>query len=115
MTSKELNENLLLNFPELKGKFEDETSWQEGIETGSFVVFEDVFMPFVKDTIKNNIKDIINRIFDYIEKLSLSNDEYVQNVLCVAILENVASFEDKQIYIKYFKNNTLKIFEHNYK
>ena len=115
MTSKELNENLLLNFPELKEKFEDETSWQEGIDTGSFVVFEDVFMPFVKDSIKNNSKDIINKIFDYVEKLSLNNDEYVQNVLYVAILENIASFDDKQIYIKYFKNNTLKIFNENYK
>ena len=114
MTSKELNENLLLNFPELKEKFEDETSWQEGFDTGSFVVFEDVFMPFVKDSKKNN-KDIINRIFDYIEKLSLNNDEYAQNVLYVAILENIASFEDEQKYTKYFKNNTLKIFNENYK
>lgn len=115
MTSQELNENLLSNFPELKEKFEEETSWQEGIETGSFVVFEDVFMPFVKDSVKNNSKDIINKIFDYIEKLSFSNDGYVQNVLYVAILENIASFEDVQKYTKYFKNNTSKIFGENYK
>jgi hypothetical protein len=115
MTSKELNEDLLLNFPELRERFEDVTSWQEGIETGSFVVFEDVFMPFIKESIKNNSKDIINRIFEYIEKLFLNKDEYVQNVLYVAVLENIASFEDKQKYIKYFKNNTLKIFDKNYK
>ena len=45
--TKELNTMLLEAFPELKERFEDETSWDDGIETGSYVVYEDIFMPHV--------------------------------------------------------------------
>ena len=54
MQAKELNSLLLEKFPELKKKFDDETSWQDGIETGSFIVFEDVFMPFLEANIELN-------------------------------------------------------------
>ncbi len=56
MTSKELNENLLLNLSQLKKRFDDETSWQVGIDKGSIVVFEDILMPYVKEIVINKIK-----------------------------------------------------------
>ena len=33
MTSKKLNGILLLTFPDLKEKFEKETSWQDGVSS----------------------------------------------------------------------------------
>lgn len=115
MTSRELNKDLLLNFPELKEKFEEETSWQEGYDTGSFIVFEDVFMPFLNENIMNNNDNELDKIFNYIEKLSLNEDEYVQNIVYVAILENISTFSNKDEYIKHFKNNTKNIFDSNYR
>lgn len=114
MTSKELNENLLLNFPELKLKFEKETSWQEGINTGSFITFEDVFMPFIKENVYLNNLEKINKIFKYIENLSFIDDKYVENILYVAILENISSFKDSRNFTKYFYPNTKKIYLQNY-
>ena len=35
----------------LKERFEDENSWREGFEIGSFVVLEDVLMSFVKENV----------------------------------------------------------------
>lgn len=46
--------------------------------TGSFVIFEDVFIPLIKENIFN--QNNINRIFNYIEELSFNNDEYVKNI-----------------------------------
>ena len=48
MQAKELNQLLINSFPELEAKFHEEVDWQDGYETGSFVVFEDVFMRFVE-------------------------------------------------------------------
>lgn len=114
MTYKELNIDLLDNFPELKNKFDEETSWQDGIDTGCFITFEDVFMPFVRDQVLKDNKKIINRIFDYIENLSYSKDEYVENIFYVAILETFYSFNDLYKFAIYFKENTKKLFIESY-
>lgn len=115
MTSKELNQNLLSNLPQLKKKFDEETSWQEGINTGSFIVFEDVLMPYIREIVNNKEQKEIDLVFEYIESLTNINDEYVENVIYVAILENIASFEDKDKYIQYFRNKTKAIFDKNYR
>ena len=48
MTSKELNLKLIESFPEIKDVYFEETSWQDGDETGSHVVYADIFVPFYK-------------------------------------------------------------------
>ncbi len=114
MTSKELNESLLNNFPEIQDKFNEEASRQDGIETGSFIIFEDVFMPFVRNSVLNNDKDTIYRIFNYIEYLSHVKDEYVENIFYVAILENFYSYSDINKFVIYFKENTKELFIKNF-
>ena len=47
MDSREFNSMLLNRFPNIKESFEKATSWQDGIDTGSTVVLEDVFMPYL--------------------------------------------------------------------
>jgi len=54
-----------------------ETSWQEGIKTGSIVVFEDVLVPFAAKNLNN--KEIQTRIFGLIEQL-MNECEYRQMV-----------------------------------
>ena len=115
MDSKELNTLLLHTFPELKEEFEEETSWQDGIETGSFIVFENVFMPFLELNVELNNTEMIERIYSFIEDLSNIDDKYVENVLYVAILENILSYVNPDPFIKPLKNNSKKIFDDNYK
>ena len=53
MGAKELNEKLLETFPQLRKSFDNVTSWQEGIETGSIIVFEDVYFKYLKRYLHN--------------------------------------------------------------
>ena len=115
MNPRELNELLLKSFPELKDKFEEETSWQDGIETGCFVTFEDVFMPFLEANVELDNGEMIERIYSFIENLCDIDDEYVQNVLYVAILENISSYSNKELFSKYLKEKSMKIYNENYK
>lgn len=115
MTSREVNENLLLKFPQLKEKFEEETSWQEGLDTGSFLIFEDVFMPYVKGIVSTKKEKEIREVFSYIESLANAEDEYVKNIVSVAILENIASFDNREEYIQHFQEKTKQIYDENYR
>ena len=114
MESKELNQMLLSAIPELKTKFDEETSWQEGLNTGSFIVFEDVFLPFLEAKVEMNDLAMIEKIYSFIESLCDIEDEYVQNVLYVAILENIADFVNPEPFIKYLKEKSLRIYKENY-
>lgn len=114
MKSRELNQMLLSAIPEIKSKFEDETNWQEGLDTGSFIVFEDVFLPYLESKVELNDKAMIEKIYSFIENLCDIDDEYIKNVLYVAVLENFSNFENPNHYIKYLKPKSLKIYNDNY-
>ena len=49
---KIMNLMLIEEFPELKTQYEEEINWQEGDETGSHVIYGDIFAPFIKEKIK---------------------------------------------------------------
>ena len=57
----------------------------------SSVVFEDVFMPYVIYCVENNLRDEINKCFNFIEECVCSDDDYQKNVIEVAIIENIHS------------------------
>lgn len=115
MEPKELNQLLLSEFPELQEKFNEETSWQDGMDTGSFIVFEDVFMPFLETYVEMNNTDMIERLYSFIEKLCDIKDPYVENVLYVAILENISDYVNPEPFEKFLKPKSLKIYLDNYK
>ena len=47
MNSIELNKLLIEKFPNLIDDYCDEVGWQEGDETGSHIVYGDVFTPYI--------------------------------------------------------------------
>lgn len=107
MTCRELNQMLLDSYPELQSKFDEEASWQEGLDTGSTVIYEDVFMPYLfKQIDSNNIQEI-ERAFVFIEKLvGLSDDEYVKQLILICIFENLISYDYEIDYKKWFGPKT---------
>ena len=111
MIPRELNKLLVLEFPELKETFKEETSWQEGMDTGSFIVFEDVFIPYLEMCIINDKASQIEKIYSFIEKLSKIDDEYVENIVTVAIIENIVDHVESEKYAKYLKPNSKKIYD----
>ena len=107
MGAKELNEKLLETFPQLRKSFDNATSWQEGIETGSIIVFEDVYFKYLKRYLHN--ENISNKNFEFIKLLLDSNDDYAINVVAVAIIENLVATTKRELYVKYFDNTMKKI------
>lgn len=108
MNSQELNSLLLERIPSLKTTFDEETSWQEGLETGSIVVFEDIFMPYIIYCVENNLGDEINKCFNFIEECMCSNDSYQRNVIEVSIIENIHSYDISNKLSSYLRPASLK-------
>ena len=108
--SKKYNSLLLNKFPELKEKFDDYTNWQDGIETGSLLVYEDVFVPYILECLINDNNDKMIEIANFIEELISSEDEYAFNIAYIAILESLKSNPNGINIQKYLKDKSLKEF-----
>lgn len=113
MTSKELNLKLLTSIPEISDIYYKETSWQDGNETGSHVVYADVFVPFVKAQINDNNEQTLIKVFNYVESLLGLNDEYANEVVALSFLETLIFDEDvdNTHFIQFVKPNTLELIE----
>lgn len=113
MNSAELNSLLLKRFPVLKDAFEEETSWQEGIDTGAIVVFEDIFMPYIIYCAENNLKEQITRRFDFIEECVRAKDSFQKTVIEVSNIENIHSY-DIANKLAFLGEESLKSYNNNH-
>ena len=113
MTSKELNLKLIESFPEIKDVYFEETSWQDGDETGSHVVYADIFVPFIKAQISDRQEQTVASVFHYIEKLLELNDEYASEVIALSVLESLLFDEDvdNAFFVKFAKPKTLELMQ----
>lgn len=112
MKNVELNHLLITSYPELTSQYEDEVSWQEGDETGSHVVFGDVFTPYLEKILKDKDNKKVRRAFEFIEQVLDINDKYCDEVIAFSVLEklfdNIANVEFAK---KYMGKRTQKICE----
>lgn len=112
MKSFELNKLLLENFPNLKEKYQDEVSWQDGDETGSHIVYGDVFTPYIIECIKNEKDDEVIAIFNYLEIILFKQDEYASEVITFSVIESILFLVEKNSkYVKLMGNETKKVFD----
>ncbi len=111
MTSIELNLKLVESFPEIKDAYLEETSWQDNDETGSHIVYADVFVPFIKKQIANNNNHTLAKAFQYVEELLRLNDSYATEVVALSVLESLLFDEDVKnaTFIQISKENTLQV------
>lgn len=101
-----LIETLLENVPEFKKEVISEFSFS------SYLIFGD-FGIFLKEKIFNKVQDLdlIERAFDFLNKLGNDGDEKVIQMFRVTTLEIlIDNNETIAMAKKYFKGNTLKIF-----
>ncbi len=84
-----LNELLLAEFPELKGKFEDYTSWQDGMETGCFLTYEDLLLPLAYRALDNHDETFLTRLGTFVEHLMTSGNAHAINVATVGLIEGL--------------------------
>lgn len=86
MTSTQLNLKLIESFPQIKDVYLEETSWQDGDETGSHVVYADIFVPFIREQIVGKNEQMLIKIFNYIEGLLNLKDEYANKVVALSVV-----------------------------
>ena len=84
MNAKKMNLLLIEKFPQLKTAYDEEVSWQDGDETGAHVVYGDVFVPFIEETIQN-CKSICE-IIDFIESILQMKADYSDEVIYSTVL-----------------------------
>ncbi len=111
MKEQTLNEMLLEAFPELTEGFKTYVEWQDGIDTGAFLTYEDIFRPFIENAIAHNNNAILERVGSFLETLFVSGDEYAVNVVSVGILEGLKANCSNDAVRAFLLPNTLKEFE----
>ena len=111
MNERQMNESLLAAFPELKNEFEKYVSWQDGMDTGAFLTYEDVFRPHIERAIENGDADFLDRASAFIEDLYLTEEEYAVNVVYVGILEGLKANCDNEAVRSFLKPITQREFD----
>lgn len=110
--SKRINEfleKLISFFPSIYDEYVY-SKMQYG-EILSTVVIEDIFMPRLIETIKQNTdKELLQEIFEYFEVIANTNDTCLKDILCVTILESLGN-EEKILKIarEYMGNTTFQL------
>lgn len=112
MTSRELNLSLITLMPEIKSLYNEVISWQEGDDTGSHVVFEDVLVPYIINCQKEHNELGLFRCFDVVEKILSLNDEYAEEVVELSVLESLLFEKNlKNDLTKYMSEKTKALFD----
>ena len=79
MEAREINSKLLELLPKAKELFNSVTNWQDGLDTGSTIVMEDVFMVYLKEWIEKNDSEELSNCTAFVEWFSdYIDDEYIQ-------------------------------------
>lgn len=89
-----LNRLLLAEFPELKKTFEGYTSWQDGMETGCFLTYEDLLLPLARQALNGRDEALLTRLGIFIEQLMTSGDDYAVNVATVGLIEGLKAYRN---------------------
>lgn len=87
-----LNKLLLETFPELAGEFEEYTSWQDGMETGCFLTYEDLLLPIARHALNERDEAFLDRLGTFIERLMTSGDALAVNVATVGLIEGLKAY-----------------------
>jgi hypothetical protein len=110
MKSKELNLLLINAFPEIRCDYNQEISWQEGDDTGSHIVYGDVFSPWIVSIFQNNDEDKLYRVFNFIESILTLNDDYGNEVIIQSVLESLHHNHPYSEIDKFMKPRTKNLY-----
>lgn len=73
-------------FPEILEIYLSEKEWRDGEFEGLHTMFGDVLNPFLERALLERNKELLKRIFAFLEEMATSDDPYLINVLTVTIL-----------------------------
>ncbi len=93
MNNIDVIEKLLKQFPELINEYEENKDYLEGL---AYLVFEDIFVVYIINNIKNKDMNRISKIAYFIEEMLAYKDEEIETLIVVAVLEPLV-FEREDI------------------
>lgn len=89
MDACDLNEKLLTNFPELADELNNYMNEYDGLDTGAFLTYEDVFRKHIETAVRTDEEAFLKRTSEFLEDLMATGDEYACNVVTVGVLEGL--------------------------
>ncbi|BCZ47995.1 hypothetical protein psyc5s11_40620 [Clostridium gelidum] len=90
---------LIKEIPEIKPFCDKKLEQNYGEETEKYSIFKDVLNPYLINLLEiNENKELISRIFNFLERMATSHDYILKNVLELTVLDELA--KDKTILTK---------------
>lgn len=80
------SEKLITFFPDLREVYGREADWWQPEKPGPYVVYEDIFYPYIEKLLSSNDTDALQRAFDFIEMLVTADDTRLHDLARIAIL-----------------------------
>lgn len=80
------SEKLISFFPDLRELYEREADWWQPERPEAYVVYEDIFYPYVEKLLASKDADALQRAFDFIELLVTADDARLHDLARIAIL-----------------------------
>ncbi|MBT3362768.1 MAG: hypothetical protein HN929_13345 [Chloroflexi bacterium] len=96
MKYENLNIELIKRFPELADAAKKVFAWMQGEKPGPHIFYGDFLNPLLIEELSTlNNPEFIDKIFEFLEEMALSDDVEIQNVVIVTVLEQLG--DDKNI------------------
>jgi hypothetical protein len=84
------NDQLLEAVPELVDQYRAEEQWWGDETPPPHVVYEDLLNPFIRKALAEAENGILERVFNFIELLSSSDDSRLRELVSVAVCERLS-------------------------
>lgn len=111
MNSRDLNEKLLESFPELSEELNNFMSEEDGLDTGAFLTYEDVFRKHIEVAIRVKDNAFLQRAGKFTEALMETDDEYACSVVTVGVLEGLKANCEENEVVAFLQPKCLAEFE----
>lgn len=104
-----VSDALIEFLPELHEAYQSHINWWGSQLPGPHVVYGDILNPYIDELLRAKDETTLRRVFDFIERLSLSDDKRVQDLVAVTVCEHLGNDNQRlRDAIRYMGDATLK-------
>ena len=86
LSLEDASEKLVTLFPDLREVYEREADWWKPEKPQPYVVYEDIFYPYIEKLLASNEMNALQRVFDFIEMLVTADDTRLHDLARISIL-----------------------------
>ena len=110
VTYDNVSDRLIEHIPELSEAYEAALEWWGNEKPGPHVVYGDILNPYIDRLLQSGDEPSLRRIFHFLEKLSRSEDQRVQEIVSVTVCEQLTNNKERlQEARRFMGSATLKL------